>query len=73
MQSSNTPGISNTFAPLPNGWESCCPVTFLWGSKTADLTRGLRKDAYNAAAADVSPVDAHIANTSDRYPFCNKK
>ena len=37
MQSSNTPGISNTCAPLPNGWESCWGVTFLWGRRTADL------------------------------------
>ena len=40
MQSSNTPGISITVAPLPSGCDSCWGVTLPCGSRTADLTRG---------------------------------
>ena len=38
MQSSKTPGISRTLAPLPRGWASCWGVTLPWGRSTAEAT-----------------------------------
>ena len=38
MQSSKTPGISRTRAPLPRGWASCWGVTLPWGRITAEAT-----------------------------------
>ncbi len=66
MQSSNTPGISSTVAPLPSGCESCCGVTLPWGSSTTDFTGPPTYEAYSAAAAEVSPVEAHTVSTSSQ-------